>query len=148
MLLWLVLFKILDQQGLSNSPFSWSLHSGILHGLCLCCKGTSERLGWAGSSLTSSPPILPQPAFRQNIYSIRTAFGSDLLSKRGFILVSEETWHGPCKTCLFMVTTEIKRKPESSHSYFDGLILMIYHIYRCMAYIIVSVLLLHSIVFF
>lgn len=37
---------------------------------------------------------------------------------------------------------------RSSHSYFDGLVLMIYHIYRCMAYIVMSVIPLHSIVFF
>lgn len=65
----------------------------------------------------------------------------------GFVLVSVESWHGPWKTFLFMVKTS-REKLENSHSYFDGLVLIIYHIYRCVAYIVMSVVPLQSIVFF
>lgn len=134
------------QQGFLNpdlsKPLHWFLYSVILHGLCSFAQCLGRDFCGLAAALSALVPSCPKLTHPEHISAVSRP---DVLGRGGFLLVHEESWHGPCKRFVFMVKTEIRRK---TLSYFDGLVLMIHHIYICIGFMVVSMLLLHSIVFF
>lgn len=63
-------------------------------------------VGWQQPYQLSSHPALNSTHPEHT----SAVFRSDQLLRRGFPFLDEEIWHGPCKTFLFMVKTEIRRK--------------------------------------
>lgn len=112
----------------------------------LFCKGTRVRLLWAGSSLISSHPILPQtPPIRNTL-----VIYSDHICCQGgvsFWYVRKVGMVHARHFCLWWKQRS-GEKLGSSLPYLDGLVLVIYHVYKCTVYMVMNTLLLHEIVFF
>lgn len=99
------------QQGFLDSdlfnPLCWFLYSVILHGLCSFAQ--SLRRDFCGLAAALSA-LVPSCSKLTHLEHITAVFRPDVLARGVFLLVHEESWHGPRKRFLFMVKNRDQEK--------------------------------------